>query len=338
MEPTRQQRIIGALLGVHAGDSLGASFEFTPWEEIRRTHPSGKRDITGGGPFDWPAGHATDDTDLTRAVLLAYLDRHQAAAAAAGSRVGGAGDTSLDVATRAGSYMLDWLEGRWPSRAPGSFPRDAGGATLQGLAAFKASRDVRRTGAGMGQAGNGSLMRCIPTACFAADRAALVRESMAISAITHDDPRCTVSCAAYNLMVRELMDGKSPDEAVEGGLEIARELETEGSTPVRDAILLGREIKVVEMAERGPSPLARKASGYVLESLSIAVSAVLDKRSLEDVLVDVVRIGKDTDTNAAIAGGLVGAREGEKAIPEDWRKVLQFADEFVKVAKIMHSS
>ena len=36
------------------------------------TYPDGLRDIVGGGPFCWPAGHATDDTDLTRAVLLAY--------------------------------------------------------------------------------------------------------------------------------------------------------------------------------------------------------------------------------------------------------------------------
>ena len=32
-----------------------------------------------------------------------------------------------------------------------------------------------------------------------------------------------------------------------------------------------------------------------------------------------IRIGDDTDTVAAIAGGLLGARWGAKAIPDEWR-------------------
>lgn len=66
-------RVAGALLGVHTGDALGATLEFSSWSAIREQYPDGLRDIIGGGPFDWPPGHATDDTDLTRAVLLAYL-------------------------------------------------------------------------------------------------------------------------------------------------------------------------------------------------------------------------------------------------------------------------
>jgi hypothetical protein len=57
------------------------------------------------------------------------------------------------------------------------------------------------------------------------------------------------------------------------------------------------------------------ASGFVLESLSLAVAAVLDPRRLPEVLVDVVRVGMDTGTNAAIAGGLLGVRDGAGAIP-----------------------
>jgi ADP-ribosylglycohydrolase len=52
------------------------------------------------------------------------------------------------------------------------------------------------------------------------------------------------------------------------------------------------------------------------QRVAIAVVAVLDPRPLEDIVVDVVRIGSDTDTNAAIAGGLLGARDGLDAIPE----------------------
>jgi ADP-ribosylglycohydrolase len=88
------------LLGVHADDSLGATLEFLPWQAIRARYPEGLRDIVGGGPFGWPAGHATDDTDLTRAVLLAYLTPGHA-----------------DIVRAAADNMLAWLNGDGPGRA-----------------------------------------------------------------------------------------------------------------------------------------------------------------------------------------------------------------------------
>jgi ADP-ribosylglycohydrolase len=45
-----------------------------------------------------------------------------------------------------------------------------------------------------------------------------------------------------------------------------------------------------------------------------------------------VRVGSDTDTNGAIAGGLLGVRDGVAATPVRWRAVLQFADEFLATA------
>jgi hypothetical protein len=107
----RRDRVAGGLLGVHAGDALGATVEFSSWASIRDRYPDGLRDIVGGGPFGWSPGDATDDTDLTRAVLLAYL---------------APGD---DVVRAAADNMVAWLRGDWPGRRPGTEPRDIGGAT-----------------------------------------------------------------------------------------------------------------------------------------------------------------------------------------------------------------
>jgi ADP-ribosylglycohydrolase len=87
------------------------------------------------------------------------------------------------------------------------------------------------------------------------------------------------------------------------------------------------------MARNGPDLSAMKGacSGFVLDSLVLAIAAVLDTRSLEDVLVDVVRIGNDTDTNGAVAGGLLGARDGIDAVPERWKAKLQFREEFMRI-------
>jgi ADP-ribosylglycohydrolase len=307
-----KKRKLGALLGVHAGDSLGASLEFVPWENTRGIFPNGLRSIVGGGPFDWPAGHATDDTDLTRAVLLAYTE-----------------NTVDDIVYGAADNMLSWKQGVWPGRQPGSRPVDIGGATLIGLSRYERIKDPRNCGAGNGSAGNGSLMRCIPTAIFTADVQKRRKESMEISAVTHNDARCTVACAAYNDIVAALIDGTSAEEAVTAGLEYAKD---EGECPaVVRAIELGQSLKPEKLVVDGPDVFTGRAKGYVLESLALAIAAVLDKRSFVDVLSDIVMLGGDADTNGAIAGGLLGARDGVDAIPSDWIEKLQFGKEFIDI-------
>jgi ADP-ribosylglycohydrolase len=311
-------RVAGALLGVHAGDALGATLEFSSWSGIKQRYPDGLQEIVGGGPFGWPPGHATDDTDLTRAVLLAYLD--------AAREPGG------DVVRRAADYMLAWLDGDWPGREPGSRPRDVGGATLRGLEGYRRSGDPRAAGAGEGHAGNGSLMRCIPTGLAVAGRDQRISESIEISAVTHDDPIAVTACAVYNEITAALVRGVDPAGAVAAGLAAARQL---GSAPVAAAITDGRRLAPARLAATGTIPFAGAASGYVLDSLSLAVAAVLDERRFADVIVDITRIGNDTDTNAAIAGGLLGARDGVAAIPRRWTALLQFGAEFSNAAQLL---
>ncbi|KAK1829806.1 ADP-ribosyl glycohydrolase [Podospora conica] len=345
--PTPRSRTLGALLALHAGDALGATLEFLPWDTIRTHHPH-HTSITGGGPFGFPAGHATDDTDLTRAVLLAY---HRPPSPS----------TPLALAHLAAQHFTAWYTGAWPDRVPGERPADVGGATDKGIRNFQRTGDATTSGAGEGAAGNGSLMRCLATGLFQGEWGRMVVESDLISAVTHDDPHCTMACAGYNGIVRGLvMEGMGTGEAIELGIKAvgdARGLATHAgrgtgeaklelvAKRVVEAIVAGRDLVTVrELAEEGPREarngrrvLPFKGAGYVLESLTIAVAALVDERGLEDVLVDVVRIGKDTDTNAAIAGGLLGARDGVEGIPMRWREKLQFAAEFEEIVDEMLS-
>ncbi|KAF2476302.1 ADP-ribosylglycohydrolase family protein [Lindgomyces ingoldianus] len=325
--PTLLSKTLGALLGVHAGDSLGATLEFMPWEKIQSKYPNGHRIITGGGPFNWTPGHATDDTDLTRAVLLAYQDYIIWKT----SSDFNSSEPPFDITKSAADYSLRWMQGNWPDREPGSGPQDIGNATWIGLSNYQSSGNARNCGAGNGKAGNGSLMRCIPSALFEESSARRKMESMEISAITHNDARCTVACAAYNEIVAAMVVGKTAREAVQIGQRVAEDLDCPA---VVRAFEKGKETSVLKLAGWGPgNDFPDAMSGYVLESLTLAIAAVLDSRSFEDILVDVVRIGGDTDTNGAIAGGLLGARDGVEAIPKQWLEVLQFRKEFETVTR-----
>jgi ADP-ribosylglycohydrolase len=58
--------------------------------------------------------------------------------------------------------------------------------------------------------------------------------------------------------------------------------------------------------------------GWVLIAFQNAFFRLLHAESIEDGVVDTVRAGGDTDTNAAIVGALLGAVHGRDRIPKQW--------------------
>jgi ADP-ribosylglycohydrolase len=79
----------------------------------------------------------------------------------------------------------------------------------------------------------------------------------------------------------------------------------------------------------GPTERFNK-NGWVVTAFQAALAAIVHtpvpddnpKAHLRDALVAAVRIGDDTDTVAAIAGGLLGARWGASAVPDEWWQVI----------------
>ena len=180
--------ITGGLLGVAAGDALGATVEFMTPEEIEEEHGV-HREIIGGSDFKWRAGEGTDDTDLTWAVIRGYVETD--------------GVDSLHSIAQA---FLDWLD---------TEPRDVGGTTEGALSRLGESGDPTTSGlTDERSCGNGSLMRTLPTALIRSDAERRRTESAQISAITHAHPRCVDSCVAYNEIAAALINGVAPAEAI----------------------------------------------------------------------------------------------------------------------------
>ncbi|MEX5637267.1 ADP-ribosylglycohydrolase family protein, partial [Parafrankia sp. FMc2] len=78
-------------------------------------------------------------------------------------------------------------------------------------------------------------------------------------------------------------------------------------------------------------------TGYVVHSLAVAVWALQQPDSLENLLVGVVNRGDDADTTGAITGGLLGARDGAAAIPARWTSRLEYAPEIDALAPALHA-
>lgn len=69
---TTEDRAIGALLGLAAGDAVGTTLEFRPRDSYEPL-----TDMVGGGPFNLKAGEWTDDTAMAMA-LADSLAEHDA--------------------------------------------------------------------------------------------------------------------------------------------------------------------------------------------------------------------------------------------------------------------
>jgi ADP-ribosylglycohydrolase len=240
----------------------------------------GAVEMKGGGPFDWAPGEWTDDTSMAIVIAQALAD-------------GPLDERALDRIARG---WIDWARtapdvGAQSRAILGSGATDA--ATLR-----QASRDFHER-AGR-SAGNGSLMRTAPLAlAFLDDLDGLIAAARTVSELTHFESSAGDACVLWCLAIRHAVLTGELDFTVglpHVGDEWAALIETAKTSAPRDFV----------------------NNGWVVEALQGAVSAFAGGRDIRSVLESAVRGGRDTDTVAAIAGGLAGAVWGASTIPAEW--------------------
>lgn len=160
-----------------------------------------------------------------------------------------------------------------------------------------------------GRATNGAVSRCLPVALrtFGSARN-LVSGTLHTAALTHPDPRCVWSAVAVNVAAASLLRGRR--DFVPEVIEALRTNDADASVlaAVRQVPMLRREELVVE----------GDAAHEAVTCMTVALWYAHHEPLLERGLVAIVNAGGDTDTNAAVAGGLMGARDGARAIPGRW--------------------
>ena len=296
----RKARFTGTLLGLAVGDCLGAPYEFDTADTVAKKAPNGPTEITGGGKFGWKPGEPTDDTQLALLLLESIVE--------AGGK--------LDVNDHA-LRLIRWLNSK---------PKDVGETTRLAIENLRGGEPPAQSGAlawedqGRNAAGNGSVMYCAPVALLDVRAQDMLAEDAArVSRITHYDPRCVASCVAVTTAIAGLIRGES--DAVERAALAAQSLSDDVRVAVERASSRPPEALTVDGADRG----------YCVLTTELAFSALAHAQDFESGLVRVVSRGGDTDTNAAVAGALLGAKFGRGAIPERWTKVVQAAPKLVSL-------
>lgn len=192
----------------------------------------------------------------------------------------------------------------------------AGGASRARSEAEALHRQTGRSG------GNGSLMRSAPvTLAYLGDEAGLIEAATSLSALTHFDPEAAEACVLWCLAIRHAV--------LTGELEVRVGL---GTLTANRAEAWRARIEVAEMS----TPADFDRNGWVVEAFQAAwcaiattpipsddpASGVFRASHLQLALQAAVRGGRDADTVAAIAGGLLGAAHGASAVPWSWRRLL----------------
>lgn len=156
-----------------------------------------------------------------------------------------------------------------------------------------------------GSSTNGSVMRTLPVGLSASSKEEALSLSREVSSFSHMDEEAGDACSAVSLAVYSLLHGKSKDE-----------------------VLKAVPKKYLE-GELYPSVDA-------LESTRCAFCIFRDSESYVDAVAKACRLGGDSDTIGAIAGGMCGALYGIDAIPKSWCEMLEVRDRITDaVEKIM---
>jgi len=280
-------RVVGSVLGLALGDALGAPFEGRRASEVPDPIPALERPW-----MDLPPGSTTDDTAMARNLVRSLVAR--------------AGFDPEDLVAR----HLEWFRTGPP--VVGSLTRRVLRRVDEGEVAFEAARVVWEERGPEVSAGNGSVMYCAPLGLAHANRPGQLFElAPRLSALTHHDERCRTAVLAVTLTVAALARGQTPEGAVAAAL---------GAVGEREG---GEELEyLVEMAGVA-RPIDGPDRGFCLFTAGVGLQSLLGTGEFEAEVKRVVSLGGDTDTNAAVAGALLGALVGEGGLPAGWLERLR---------------
>lgn len=274
-------RIRGGLLGLATGDALGAPLEGTD----RAVAEAAIRDglaMTGGG--SWEAGETTDDTAMALALAESIAEWGL-----------------LDVDDLARRYIA-WAtsDGKGIGRTTHQAlvgANDAADARVRALAHYEAI--------GLA-AGNGTVMRAAPIGLVARASAEAVKAAARDAELTHADPAARVASESLCAALVTLRDVGDPLAAAQTQAQSdQRVAEAVGLVVSRDAAAIGELAGSEEM-------------GACWTTLAVALYALVVIDDYERGVSWAIGLGGDTDTNAAVAGALLGARHGVESIPTRW--------------------
>lgn len=297
-----RDQLIGSILGQALGDAVGFVVEAQPPDVAAEYVDQWLRADRAGARAhpQFPFGQYTDDTQLSRELLRSFRER-------------GGWDPAA-FATRLAELFREH--------------RDVGAGRGTRAAALRLLAGVpwSESGTPAPYAGNGSAMRAGPLGLLLADRMAMLRAAREQSRITHLDPRCAAGAIAIARAVA-LAGRREPLHTAEFLSDIAACAEGDDASvagAIRGleawvALDPGAAARHVHEAGLDPAHMDRwrGISAFVTPSVLWSLYAFLHSPDdYWETICVAIAVGGDTDTMAAMAGAMSGARVGPAGLPQ----------------------
>ena len=305
-------KVLAGLMGLCVGDALGVPVEFTSRTERIESPVTS---MLGYGTHDVPTGTWSDDSSLTFCLAECLCDGF-----------------SLQVI--ASSFWRWYKEGYW---TPHGEAFDIGNTTFLAIVDFQRGVSPLEAGGKSERSnGNGSLMRILPMAYYhkTLDFTEVIERSHQVSCITHAHLRSQIACGIYVSIAICLLQGLEPQSAYLQGLKNIQSLYS-ADAYTSELIHFER----VFSGEIANLPVdAINSSGYVIDTLEASLWCLLNSSSYAEAVLKAVNLGDDTDTTAAVTGGLAGIYYGIENIPTEWINQIARKEDIIRLASQLEAS
>ena len=308
------ERIKSVVVGHSIGDALGVPVEFCTREELDENPVT---DMMGFDSYPVPEGCWSDDTSMALCAL----------------------DSLAKGKLNYNEIMQNFV--RWASFdefTPTGEMFDIGRTCLKAIRRYLDSDGTDATKSGLdgeNYNGNGSLMRIHPFALFLYYNGLAEEKYMEVihnaSALTHAHERSQMACGIYTFVLWELLAKPHKSSIIKGLNRARRFYQDSEEFAIYDRMLMKR-IGWIYRHWEDPDDHKEvtrdeiKSSGYVVDTLEAAIWCLMTTNDYKSCVLKAVNLGDDTDTVAAIAGGLAGALYGYDAIPREWLDTLKRRD------------
>ena len=304
-------KLYDAITGFVCGDACGVPDEFKMRDSFKCT------DMRASSMTDahlvLPLGSWSDDTSMMLCVLHALTEKQEA--------------ETLERPPM-NAYMSERLDAHIRNRVYATFKRDAiawmttgkytnhgyripydiGNSCRRGITAMMLGR-TNDSANSVNSNGNGGLMRILPLAFTGMeDEETLMKYIKLLNKDSHNHEISHIGCLIYTKLVQFL---QIPDISLQEALQrtvdsISNQYKISEYARIWDLSILNEERKYV------------KSTGYVVDTLEAAIWSCAQCDNYKDAVLTAVNLGEDTDTVAALAGGLAGVYFGN--VPEQWIK------------------
>ncbi|MGX3066709.1 ADP-ribosylglycohydrolase family protein [Ursidibacter arcticus] len=299
------QQAKAILFGVSVADALGVPVEFKSREYLR-LYPV--TEMKGYGTYNQPEGTWSDDSSMTFCLAESLTN----------------GFNLDDIAQKSVQWMT---QAYW---TPHNEVFDIGIITRQSLARYIQGIPAQECGGkDVMDNGNGALMRILPLLFEVKDMPLKERFSTicAVSSLTHRHIRSHFACLYYLEFAAELLKQNDKFIAYQNVNEriasFIQEVEISEIEPFKRLVF--GDISHLPEDEI-------QSSGYVIHTLEASIWCLLTTDNYRDAVLKAVNLGLDTDTTAAVTGGLAGLFYGFDAIPTEWVNLLAKKDNIEKLS------